>query len=374
MLRRRLVLAGAATVLARATGAASAATGPDLVLGQSAPLSGPLSPPVRAFNAGAQLAFDTLNARGGVAGRRLRWITADDRGDPALALAICDKLINEQNATALFGCAGSLSMAAIEPLLRRHGVPALGGLWVADSVRTQCRDIAYFVRASLDQEASALALHLATVGLQRIGVVHLATPFGQEGLKTIADALTGEGLTLSGTAAVTPDGATAQEAARKLLALDPQAIVLFVNGSQAATVMATAAGLRRHPAFYGLSIVSDEDAIRSLGAQARGLAISQVVPYPWSESDRQIVDYRTLATAAKVPVGYASLEGWLNAQVLIEALRRCNGDPSRARLHATLKVLQWYVAGMTVNFSRQELSGSRFVELVQLTAAGRYLR
>jgi hypothetical protein len=138
--------------------------------------------------------------------------------------------------------------------------------------------------------------------------------------------------------------------------------------------MATAAGLRRHPAFYGLSIVSDEDAIRSLGAQARGLAISQVVPYPWSESDRQIVDFRALATAAKVPVGYASLEGWLNAQVLIEALRRCNGDLSRVRLHATLKVLQWYIAGMAVNFSRQELSGSRFVELVQLTAAGRYLR
>ena len=44
-----------------------------------------------------------------------------------------------------------------------------------------------------------------------------------------------------------------------------------------------------------------------------------------------------------------------------------------SRLHATLKVLQWYVAGMTVNFSRQELSGSRFVELVQLTASGRYL-
>jgi ABC-type branched-subunit amino acid transport system substrate-binding protein len=371
MLRRRFVLAGAAAMLARPARAATA--GPDLVFGQSAPLSGPLSPPVLAFNAGAQLAFDTLNARGGVGGRRLRWITADDRGDPALAEAICDKLIAEQNATALFGCAGSLSMAAIEPLLRRHGVPALGGLWVADSVRAQCKGIAYFVRASLAQEASALALHLATVGLQRIGVVHLSSPFGQEGLKVIADALTDQGLTLAGTAAVTPDGATAQEAARKLLALAPQAIVLFVNGSQAATVMATAAGLRRHPAFYGLSIVSDEDAIRRIGAQARGLAISQVVPYPWSESDRQIADYRDLASAAQVPVGYASLEGWLNAQVLIEALRRCNGDPSRARLHATLKVLQWYIAGMTVNFSRQELSGSRFVELVQLTASGRYL-
>ncbi|WP_294000013.1 ABC transporter substrate-binding protein [Sphaerotilus sp.] len=371
MQRRRFVLASAAAVLARPAGAAQ--TGSDLVLGQSAPLTGPLSPPVLAFNAGAQLAFDTLNAHGGVGGRHLRWITADDRGDPELAHAICDKLITEQNATTLFGCAGNMSMAAIEPLLRQHGVPALGGLWVADSVRQQCKGIAYFVRASLAQEAAALALHLATVGLQRMGVVHLATPFGQEGLNVLADAFAAQGLVLAGTAAVTPDGATAQEAARKLLALAPQAIVLFVNGSQAATVMATAAGLRRHPAFYGLSIVSDEDAIRRIGAQARGLAISQVVPYPWSESDRQIADYRDLASTAQVPIGYASFEGWLNAQVLIEALRRCNGDPSRARLHATLKVLQWYIAGMTVNFSRQELSGSRFVELVQLTASGRYL-
>lgn len=374
MLRRRLVLAGAASALAHATGSLPALAGTDLVLGQSAPLSGPLAPPVLAFNAGAQLAFDAVNARGGVAGRRLHWITADDRGDPALARAICDKLIAEQRATALFGCAGSLSMGAIEPLLRQHGVPALGGLWIADSVREQCKGAAYFVRASLGQESAALALHLATVGLQRVGVVHLATPFGEEGLKRITDAFQEQGLALAGTAAVTPDGATAQEAARKLLALAPQAIVLFVNGSQAATVMATAAGLRRHPAFYGLSIVSDEDAIRRIGAQARGLAISQVVPYPWSESDRQIVDYRALAEAARVPVGYASFEGWLNAQVLIEALRRCNGDPSRARLHATLRVLQWHVAGMAVNFSRQEPGGSRFVELVQLTAAGRYLR
>lgn len=371
MLRRSFVLTSAGAALAWSAGSVRAAS--DLVLGQSAPLTGPLSPPVLAFNAGAQLAFDTLNARGGVAGRRLRWITADDRGDPALARAICDKLITEQNATALFGCAGSMSLAAIEPLLRQHGIPALGGLWVADSVRAQCQGAAYFVRASYTQEAAALALHLATVGLQRIGVVHLATPFGQEGLKLIADALAAQGLALAGTAAVTPDGATAQEAARKLLALAPQAIVMFINGSQAATVMATAADLRRHPAFYGLSIVSDEDAIRRIGAQARGLAISQVVPYPWSESDRQIADYRALATAAKVPVGYASLEGWLNAQVLIEALQRCRGDFTRSRLHATLKVLQWYVAGMTVNFSRQELSGSRFVELVQLTETGRYL-
>lgn len=376
MLRRPFVLASlaaGAALRARAAAAAAAATS-DLVLGQSAPLSGPLAPPVLAFNAGARMAFDQANAHGGVAGRQIRWITADDRGDPALAHAICDKLIDGQQALALFGCAGSLSSAAIEPLLREQGVPALGGLWVADSVREQCRGAAYFVRASHAQEADALARHLATVGLQRIGVAHLTTPFGQEGMKIIGDALTRHGLTLLGSAALTAEGATAQEAARKLLALDPQAVLMFVNGAQAAAIMQTAASLRRHPAFFGLSVVADEDALRRLGPQARGLAISQVAPYPWSETERQIADYREQARAAGVPIGYASLEGWLNAQVMIEALRRCGGQFTRARLHAALRLLQLHVAGMAVDFSRREIGGSRFVELVQLAGSGRYLR
>lgn len=372
MLRRSFVLAGTTAGLSLAARARAASA--DIVLGQSAPLSGPAAPLVLAFNAGARLAFDTQNAAGGVSGRHIRLMSADDRGEPALARAICDKLIGEQNVLALFGCAGSLSTASIEPLLRQHNVPALGGLWVADSVRSQCRGAAYFVRASHAQEAEALALHLATVGLQRIGVVHLSTPFGEEGMKIIADALARHSLSLAGTAAVTPEMASVEEAARKLLALEPQAIVMFVSGTQAASLMETAASLRRHPAFYGLSIVSDEDAIRRIGAHARGLAVSQVAPYPWSDTERQIVDYRQTATAAKVPVGYASLEGWLNAQVLIEALRRCHGDFSRNRLQATLKVLQLFVAGMTVDFSRQEIGGSRFVELVQLNGSGRYLR
>ena len=99
MLRRSFVLTSAGAALAWSAGSVRAAS--DLVLGQSAPLTGPLSPPVLAFNAGAQLAFDTLNARGGVAGRRLRWITADDRGDPARHdFANCARPISSRKAAS----------------------------------------------------------------------------------------------------------------------------------------------------------------------------------------------------------------------------------------------------------------------------------
>jgi branched-chain amino acid transport system substrate-binding protein len=74
-----------------------------------------------------------------------------------------------------------------------------------------------------------------------------------------------------------------------------------------------------------------------VGDKTSGLAISQIVPYPWSEVDAVSRDYRQLAERAKVDVGYLSYEGYVNALVMIEALRRTGRDLTRAKLHATLQ-------------------------------------
>ena len=224
-----------------------------------------------------------------------------------------------------------------------------------------------------DGSGSGLLARLRAQAPSVPAIAHTASPFGQEGLKLIGDALAAQRLQVVGSAALTAEDATAQEASRKLMALSPQAVVLFVPGSQAAAMMATAAGLKRHPAFFGLSIVGDDEALRRIGPQARGLALTQVTPNPWRETDRQMEIYRQQARAAGVEIGYASLAGWIDAQVLIEALRRCGGQLQRPRLTATLRVMQLFVAGMAVDFSRQDLGGSRFVDLVQLSESGRYL-
>ncbi|KDB51482.1 hypothetical protein X805_29440 [Sphaerotilus natans subsp. natans DSM 6575] len=372
MHRRSLVLAGAAAPLGLLPPRARAAATP-ILIGRTAPQQGPTAAMARAHATGANLAFEASNAAGGISGRPIRWADLDDGGDPARALALARALIVEQQALALFGCAGSPSLAALEPLLREHGVPAVGAVAVADSVRSLCRGVGFFPRASHAQEAEVLARHLATVGLQRVAIAHTATPFGQEGLKLIGDALAAQRLQVVGSAALTAEDATAQEASRKLMALSPQAVVLFVPGSQAAAMMATATGLKRHPAFFGLSIVGDDEAMRRIGPQARGLALTQVTPNPWRETDRQMELYRQQARAAGVEIGYASLAGWIDAQVLIEALRRCGGQLQRPRLTATLRVMQLFVAGMAIDFSRQDLGGSRFVDLVQRSESGRYL-
>lgn len=345
---------------------------PDLVLGQFAPLSGPLAGRLAAFSAGARLVFDQVNQAGGIRGRRIRWESVDDHGQAEESLAATRRFVQREQATALFGCAGNEGTLASLKLLRQSGVPAVAGLEVSDSLRLEGGRIAYFLRAGLAREAEALVRHVAEAGLASVAILHEPGPSGGELLRVLGDACAARQLKLLGQAAVTADSGVPQEAARKLLALGPQALLLAVPGRLAVPVLYAAQALGKQPASYGLSLVAQDEHILRLGERGRTLSVAQVMPNPWSTSDAALIEFRRQATASRVPIGYPGVEGWLSAKVLVEALQRCGRDTSPARLHAVLDGLKMTIAGLEVDFSRRELSGSRFVELVQVTPDGRW--
>ena len=76
--RRQVLLATLAGTAPSIFAADSGVSDSEVLLGQSAVLSGPLGVSLMGFNAGAKLVFDELNAKGGVAGRKLRLISLDD--------------------------------------------------------------------------------------------------------------------------------------------------------------------------------------------------------------------------------------------------------------------------------------------------------
>jgi ABC-type branched-subunit amino acid transport system substrate-binding protein len=98
------------------------------------------------------------------------------------------------------------------------------------------------------------------------------------------------------------------------------------------------------------------------------------MPYPWSQSDGDIGAYQRAVAAAKQEPNYYSLEGWINAQVMIEAIRRTGRDLTRARLLATLRSLKLRLAGLDLDFTTDSIAASRFVELVQVRHDGRFVR
>lgn len=367
-------VAGAGLAWAGAAQAQAAGEG-DIVLGQTGILNGPLGAPIRVVLAGAQLAFDAVNAQGGVNGRKVKMVSLDDDLSPEKAVANYERLLGEHRAFAFFCCVGSATTAAAAKLLAQSGAPMVAGYAVSDSARDKAGGSAYFVRATFAREAQALVQHLTTVGVNRIAVAALDNPGGAEVVKLVEAALATHQLQAVTSVAVKGDASNAAAAGKTLADGKAQAVIMYLGGTVGGEVMkATAAAGGRSTMFYGMSIVPGDLTAKLVGNQTSGLAISQVVPYPWSDADAQARDYRQLAERSQVPIGYLSFEGYVNALVMVEALKRTGRELTRPRLHAALKAMRMRVAGMDVDFTGAGNTGSRFIEMVRVTQDGKFLR
>lgn len=379
MTRRRTLLAAALAgpaLMGRAFAADNGVTDTEVLLGQSAVLSGPLGVSLQGFNAGAKLVFDELNAKGGISGRKLRLISLDDELKPERAAANYKALLAEHKVFAFFGGVGSGTIAAATPILKESNAPMIGNFALSDAVREKARGAAYFVRATYGREATKLVQHLGTIGITRIAVAHLDNPGGQEVLALVKAAVQAEGKEkdVAGAAAVKNDGSNAVEAGKALAATNAQAVVMFIAGPPVAQLMTAIGEAGASPAYYGMSVVAGDQVAKALGSKLRGLATSQVVPYPWSDSDATARAFRQQCEAAKVPVAYHVYEGYLNALVLAEGLRHAGRNLTRANLHAAMNSLKARIGGVDIDYSGGDATGSRFVELVHVNNQGRFLR
>jgi branched-chain amino acid transport system substrate-binding protein len=354
--------------------AAEGAPGNEIVLGQSAVISGPLGGPIRAMISGTQLAFDAVNAQGGVHGRKVRLLTLDDELAPPKAVANYKKLLDEHGAVALFGCVGSGTTAAAGKLLSENGCASIGGYGVADSAREKTGGNGFFIRASMGREAEVLVRQLTTIGITRFASAHMDNPGGQEALALVTKALQTHQLKPVASGAVKGDSSNAALVGRELATGQPQAVIMYLSGRQPADLIPAMRAAGTDPMFYGMSIVSGEVVAQVLGQQARGLAIAQVVPYPWAQADQDLQIYHRALQQAKAEPNYYSFEGWLNAQVMIEALKRAGRELSRGRLLSVMRSLKMRVAGVDLDFTGASIAGSRFVELVQVRYDGKFVR
>jgi branched-chain amino acid transport system substrate-binding protein len=346
----------------------------EIVLGNSGVLGGPLGAPIKAMLAGANLAFGAANAQGGIAKRLVRLVSLDDELKPDKAVANYEKLLSEHKVAAFFACVGSGTTAAASKILKDSGTAMVGGYAVADSARDKTLGSAYYVRTTTGREAEVLIQQLTTIGQSRIAVAHLDNPGGTEALRLVEKALATHQLKPVASGPMKGDASNAAELAKTLTAANPQAVVMYLGGTLGGELMKATWDLGRQPSFYGMSLVPGDVIAKVVGEKTRGLAISQVMPYPWGAVDPTVKDYRRLAEAAGVAVGYYSFEGYLAAQVMLDALRRAGNDPGRARLHAALRATRLRLAGMDLDFTGGQHTGSRFVELVQVTRDGRFVR
>jgi len=121
-----LLLAGACSKSGGTSSSGGAAASGPIVVGVVSALSGPGAQSGQYKVNGAQLAVKEINAAGGVLGRQLKLNTVDDQTTNSGTINAFSKLTS-QNVTAVIGPIRSTEVQAIDPAIRRAGIPVMIG-------------------------------------------------------------------------------------------------------------------------------------------------------------------------------------------------------------------------------------------------------
>ena len=131
----RIALAAIALSLPLAVLAVDGVTDTEIKLGMVNVQTGPASGLGKGMRSGAEAYFKELNAKGGVHGRMVKLVVADDGYEPNRAVDETLKMIESEKAFALFGYVGTPTANAVIPIVKEMEVPLVGAFTGAMSLR-----------------------------------------------------------------------------------------------------------------------------------------------------------------------------------------------------------------------------------------------
>ncbi|HEX7646532.1 MAG TPA: ABC transporter substrate-binding protein [Noviherbaspirillum sp.] len=377
MKRRRILAAGCGVAAVAAVPALrTSAQEQPIVLGQSAPLTGPASELGLQFMQGAQCHFHQVNARGGVAGRRIELHTLDDGYDPEQCARNTKQFI-ERGVFALFGYIGTATSVAAMPMIveaRKLFIAPFSG---SEALRIPYYPFVFHLRASYVDETTAIVRHLLSLGIRRIGVFYQDDSEGKSGLLGVGRAMKLQYLAPTGIGKVERNSVDVDLAVRTILAEKPDAIVLISTYLPCAAVIRSARKAGYSGMFCTISSVGTQALARELSQESRGVIVSQVMPYPYAVTTPLAGDYLAAGKAAMGAAfapSYSGIEGYVAARVFAEAMHNAKKFSQEGAIAALESLHDFDLGGFDVSLAPGKHVASRLVELTILTADGKIRR
>lgn len=348
----------------------------EIRIGQSCHLSGPLAPTMQAPLKGQQLAFDEVNKNGGIGGRPVRLIMIDDAFDPRKAVENTVKLIDEHRCVALFGYASTANVAAALPILADKKVPLVGAYGGSPSLRARQHPYFFTTLASYRDEVVQMIRNLVATQKTQLGVIYQNHAFGQLMLPVVESVAKELGATIVGKQPLEVNGSDADASAQALAGSKPQAVLLMAFGPSTVPIIKA---LRNHVGapVYAISIANAKSLVAALGDDGRGVAYTQIIPYPWRQTSVLTREYNAVMKAANIEVDYDHFVGYLNARVLIEGLKRAAIAKALtpAGVVAGMEAIgKFDMGGYPLDFGPTRHHGSSFVEITIVGPGGKYMR
>ena len=351
-----------------------------ITLGMSSPLSGPNSAYGLEMRQTIESYFEQINKSGGVNGRKLELVAVDDGYETDRSVANTKSLIEEKKVFALLAYYGSSpTTESMNKIFGPSKVPLVGTISGASTLREPISAnpnsrYMFNVRASYADETEAIVNQLVSLGLKSIAVFYQNDGFGKSGLDGVTAALRKHNLTPSAVGTVERNSVDVAKAVESISKNTPQAVIMVTLSKPTTAFVKAMKKSGQNPMLMTLSPVGAEQLVQDLGAEARGIGISQVVPYRWNDTIPGVREYQKLV-GGKTGITYYALEGYLMARVMVEGIKRAGKDLTREKLIGALEGLNNNdFGGYRVTYGGNNRHGSRFVELTVVGPGGKLLK
>jgi ABC-type branched-subunit amino acid transport system substrate-binding protein len=305
-----------------------------VLIGSCAVLEGPAMFLGRQTIVGATAYLDQVNGAGGVHGRKIQLLAFDDGYEPAKAEQCFSRLVKERVFAAGF-FVGTPTAAKYVPRAEDERIPLVGIFSGAQLIYVPLKHYVFNVRASYFDETHEQVDNLWNVmGIHKIGVLYQQDLFGSAVLDGLKAALRKYHAEPIGTGTFTRNTVDVDKGIATVRAASPEAVLLVGPYAPVAEVVKRAHAQGWYPQFLTVSFVGTEKFIAEAGKDAEGTIITQVVP-PYTRTELpSIAAYRKAMTTyyPNEPLSYVSLEGYLDAMVLVEGLKRAGQDLTRPKL------------------------------------------
>ncbi|MGB9040974.1 MAG: ABC transporter substrate-binding protein [Pseudolabrys sp.] len=346
-----------------------------ILFGQVAALNGPAQALGQGMREGILAAFEEANRAGGVNGRKLELKSIDDSYEPEKTIVATHQAIKEDKVFALVGAVRTPTSKAGQPIATTAKVPFIGPFTGAEFLRNPFNRYIVNIRSSYFQETEAWIEHLTTdLGVTKIAILYQDDAFGLAGLAGVKKAMAKRNMALVAEGTFKRNTTAIKSALLEIMKGQPEAVVTVGPYKPIAEFIKLARQLKVDAAFVAISFVGSDSLAQELGNQGAGVIVSQVVPFPRDKSLPVVTSYQAALTAVNpnAKPGFVSLEGYLVGQLVIEALKRVQGDLTREAFLDAIESAPFDLGGVRLSFSATQNQGSNQVYFTVLQADGSF--
>jgi branched-chain amino acid transport system substrate-binding protein len=364
-----LLTGGVAGGVLAKSAVAQGASANEIRIGMSAAFRGSAAGLGAELYRGAQAYYSEINARGGVFGRPISVVALDDSYNPEPCIRNTIQLLDREKVFFLSNYVGTPTLTRALPVIKQYAdqnVVLVGNFTGAQPQReAPYVDQVFNVRASYRQEMQALVERFWQAGARRFGVYYQVDAYGRSGTDGVARALAARNARIVAEATYVRNATFDEDMGIAVTALREAGcdVVLCTGAYQGCAAFVRSA---RDAGFaVPISNVSfvGSDAMLALLVKhgrakgrdyTRGLINSQVVPSYDDTTLPGVAEYRALMDKHNPPVpeairdaqyapqkySFISLEGYVNARVITEALKRAGANAGRPGFRQALESLR----------------------------------